>query len=152
MVPAQRPGQRPDAHGPAWHDAAVPCSPVVAPIQVFGLPDSSATRAAQRYFRERRIPLHQVDLRKRAIAPGELRRFAERLGVRRLADTDGRAWRDAGLGYLRMDDVELFERLLRDPRLLRLPLVRYGNVLAAGHDEEAWRSAADAARADGTRR
>jgi arsenate reductase len=119
------------------------------PVQVFGLPDSSATRAAQRFFRERRIALHEVDLRKRAIAPGELRRFSDRLGVRRLADTEGRAWRDAGLGYLHMHDDELFERLLRDPRLLRLPLVRCGTVLAAGRDEEAWRAAANTARAGG---
>jgi arsenate reductase len=119
---------------------------------MFGLSDSNATRAAERFFRERRIPLHQVDLRKRAIAPAELRRFADRLGVSRLADTESRAWRDAGLGYLRMDDDELFERLLRDPRLLRLPLVRYGNLLAAGRDDDAWRAVAEAARAPAARR
>ena len=73
------------------------------------------------------------------MAPAELRRFVERLGARGLADSDGRRWRDAGLGYLRMDDADLAERLLADQRLLRLPLVRVGSAVAAGRDEATWR-------------
>ena len=107
-------------------------------IQVFGLDDSSATRAAQRFFRERRIVVSYVDLRKRRIAPAELRRFVERLGARALLDDTSRAYRDAGLGYLQMGDAEIVERLLADQRLLRLPLVRHGNDVTAGRDEATW--------------
>ncbi len=107
--------------------------------QVFGTNDSQPTRAALRFFRERRIAVHFVDLRRKPIAPGELRRFVDRLGAAALADVDGRAWRDAGLGYLRMDEAELVERLLANQALLRLPLVRVGNGVAAGRDEAAWR-------------
>jgi len=53
-------------------------------IQVYGTADSPATRAALRFFRERRIVVRYSDLRKRPIAAGELRRFAERLGARAL--------------------------------------------------------------------
>jgi arsenate reductase len=109
-------------------------------VQIFGMEDSQGTRAAIRFFRERRIAPHLVDLRKKPIAPGELRRFVERLGARACADTDGRAWKDAGLGYLRMDDAELTARLLADVRLLRLPLVRSGTGGGAGRDEAAWRA------------
>jgi arsenate reductase-like glutaredoxin family protein len=109
-------------------------------VQVFGRDDSKDTRAAVRFFRERRIDVHLVDLRKRPMAAGELRRFVERLGARPLADTGGKAWRDAGLAYLRMDDAELSERLLTDQRLLRLPLVRGGTRFAAGRDEAAWKA------------
>lgn len=115
------------------------------PVQVFGFESDHRSRAALRFFKERRIELHFVDLRKRPMAAGELRRFAERLGARALADTDGKAWREAGLGYLRMDDAELAERLLADQRLLRLPLVRIGNRFAAGRDEAAWKAMAAAA-------
>jgi arsenate reductase-like glutaredoxin family protein len=107
-------------------------------IQVFGFHDSQATRAAERFFRERRIVVHLVDLRKRPIAAAELRRFAERLGARALLDETTRAYRDAGLGYLRMDEAEIVERLLADNRLLRVPLVRHGNAVTAGRDEATW--------------
>ena len=107
-------------------------------IQVFGIERDQATRAALRFFKERRTPVSFIDLRKRSIAPGELRRFVERLGAEALLDTTGRAYRDAGLGYLRMDETGIVDRLLATPGLLRLPLVRRGNEVTAGLDEATW--------------
>ncbi len=109
-------------------------------IQVFGLESDQATRAALRFFKERRLPISFVDLRRRPIAPGELRRFVDKLGAVACADTDGRAWREGGLAYMRMTDEELMAKLLVDPRLLRLPLVRNGNVFAVGRDEATWKT------------
>lgn len=111
-----------------------------ASVQVFGRKDSRPTQAALRFFRERRIEVSMVDVAVRAPAPTELRRFAQRLGARALLDPESRAFRDQGLGYLSMDDGEVLERLLADPRLLRLPLVRAGERFSAGPDEAAWRA------------
>ena len=116
---------------------AAPSGPVV---QIFGAPDSSTTRAALRFFKERRIDVHLVDIRRKPMAAAELRRFVERLGARALADEQGKAWRDAGLGYLSMADTDLADRLLADQRLLNIPLVRVGNGFAAGRNESAWKS------------
>jgi len=120
-----------------------------AEVQVFGTDDSPATRAAVRFFKERRIRVHVVDLRRKPIARGELRRMVDRLGAPAVADVDGKRWLELGLGYLRMDDSELFERLLADQRLLRLPLVRAGARFAAGRDEAAWKSMTSTAPRDG---
>ena len=109
-------------------------------VQVFGLEDDRATRAALRFFKERRIAIHLVDLRRKPIAAAELRRFIERLGAPALLDVDGRAYREAGLAYLRMDDAEIAERLLADQRLLRLPLVRRGNDVSAGPSDATWKA------------
>jgi arsenate reductase (glutaredoxin) len=113
-------------------------TPPAVVVQVFGRNDSTTTRAAVRFFKERRIEVHVMDLARRPIAAGELRRFVERLGAAALADTEGKPWRDGGLGYLRMEPDELAARLLADQRLLRLPLVRAGNLFAAGKDEVGW--------------
>lgn len=114
-----------------------PTGPV---IQVFGREDHQETRAALRFFKERRVAVQFIDLRRKPIATGEFRRFVERLGVPALADTAGRLWAEAGLGYLRMTPDELAARLLADQRLLKLPLVRVGAGFAAGRDEAAWRA------------
>jgi arsenate reductase len=110
------------------------------PVQVFGRTDSRATQRALRFFRERRASVAFVDLAVRPIAPTELRRFAQRLGAEALIDPDGHRYRDLGLGYLRMDDAEILERLRADPGLLRLPLVRRGEACVVGADEAAWRA------------
>jgi arsenate reductase (glutaredoxin) len=109
-------------------------------VQIFGLENDQATRAAVRFFKERRFEIHLVDLRRKPIAPAELRRFTDRLGAAALLDTDGRRYRDAGLGYLRMTDAEVVERLLADVRLLRLPLVRLGNDVSVGRAETTWKA------------
>src|SRR5689334_6216465 len=123
----------PGAAGPDY-DPVVPDS-----VQIFGHDRDPGTRAAVRFFKERRIAIHQVDVTRKPIAPGELRRFVDRLGARTLLDETSRAYRDGGLAYLRMDDREIVERLLADGGLLRLPLVRFGNDVTAGRDEAAWK-------------
>jgi arsenate reductase len=108
-------------------------------VQIFGRDDSRETRAAVRFFRDRRLVAQVIDLRRKPMAAAELRRFVDRLGARAVADTDGRPWRDAGLAYLSMTDADLAARLLAEQRLLRLPLVRVGSGVAAGPDPAAWK-------------
>ena len=109
-------------------------------IQVFGLEDSNATRAALRFFRERRIVVHFVDLKKKPLAAGELRRFVDRLGAAALVDTASRPYKEQGLAYLSTDTQGITQRLLADSRLLNLPLVRYGEELTAGKAESTWKA------------
>jgi arsenate reductase-like glutaredoxin family protein len=109
-------------------------------IQVFGMDDSNATRNALRFFRERRIVVHYVDLRKKPIARGELQRFVDRLGPAAVIDPESRPYREQGLGYLALDQAGTMARLLADARLIRIPLVRYGDDVTAGKAEEAWKA------------
>jgi len=45
---------------------------------------------------------------------------------------------------MRLDnDDEVFDRLLADQRLIKLPLVRSGSATAAGVDEKAWKELLD---------
>jgi arsenate reductase-like glutaredoxin family protein len=129
----------------------MPAPPSGPSVQVFGLDSDQATRAAIRFFKERRLGIHQVDLRRKPIAPGELRRFVDRLGATALLDVDGRAYREAGLAYMRLDETGIVQRLLADPRLLRLPLVRFGNEVSAGKAEATWKAWLDKAKTEGHR-
>jgi arsenate reductase-like glutaredoxin family protein len=86
------------------------------------------------------VAISYVDLGARPMAPGELRRFSQRFGPSELVDRDSRVYRASGLAYMRLSDADLFDRLLADQQLIRLPLVRSGQLLSVGHDEAAWRS------------
>ncbi len=109
-------------------------------VQIFGLKNSHATRAAERFFKERRVAFQLVDLKQKPMAPGEIKRFIERFGLARLLDSEGKAYVDAGIKYLKLSDSEMLERIERDPKLLRLPLVRAAGQLSIGHDENSWKS------------
>jgi arsenate reductase len=109
-------------------------------IQIFGVRNSQATRAAERFFKERRATIQLIDLKRKAMAPAEIGRFVARFGLGALLDTEGKSYIDAGLKYLKVTDQELQQRIERDPNLLRLPLVRAANLLSVGRDETAWKA------------
>ena len=112
----------------------------MANVQIFGVKNSSPTRAAERFFKERCVAIQMVDLKKKAIAAGEIKRFVDRFGWNGLLDTEGKAYIDSGLKYLKLSEGELMQRIEREPSLLRLPLVRGGKVVSIGQDEESWKA------------
>jgi arsenate reductase len=108
-------------------------------VQIFGTKKSSDTRKAQRFFAERRIQVHFVDLMERAAAPGELRRFAQKFGVRSLVDPGSKRYRELGLGTAMLSEERWLDLLVDEPLVLRMPLVRSGHQLTVGLAEATWR-------------
>lgn len=108
-------------------------------VQVFGVKKSADTRKALRFFSERRIKTHFVDLNERAASLGELRRFAQKFGVGALIDSASSRFQELGLRHARMSDETWLTKLADEPLLLRVPLVRSGNQFSIGLDEEAWK-------------
>ncbi|HET6701328.1 MAG TPA: arsenate reductase family protein [Gemmatimonadaceae bacterium] len=109
-------------------------------VQIFGTRKSSDTRKAQRFFSERRIKVHFVDLTERAASLGELRRFAQKFGVRALIDAGGRRYQELGLHAVAYSDERWLDLLVEEPMLLQMPLVRHGNQLTIGLAEAEWRA------------
>ncbi len=116
-------------------------------VQIFGVRKSAATRAALRFFAERRIKTHFVDLNERAASLGELRRFAQKFGVQALIDRDARCFIELGLKSALLSDDRWLEKLTLEPLLLRMPLVRHQQQLTVGPAEETWEAWVASARA-----
>jgi arsenate reductase-like glutaredoxin family protein len=108
-------------------------------IQIFGIRKSADTRKALRFFAERRVKTHFVDLQERAASPGELRRFAQKFGVEALVDRGSKRFAELGLGASRLSDERWLDTLAGEPLLLRVPLVRHQGQLTIGDAEDAWR-------------
>lgn len=108
-------------------------------VQIFGIRKSSDTRKALRFFSERRIKTHFVDLNEKAASLGELRRFAQKFGVGALIDHDSAAYQDSGLRHARMSDETWLDKLVAQPALLKVPLVRNGKELTVGSAEATWK-------------
>jgi arsenate reductase len=108
-------------------------------VQIFGLKKSPDTRKALRFFAERRIKVHFVDLAEREASIGELRRFAQKFGVEALLDRGGRRFADLGLTAARYSDDYWLEKLSLEPGLLRIPLTRCQHQLTIGVAEETWK-------------
>ncbi|MCC6647381.1 MAG: hypothetical protein IT374_17635 [Polyangiaceae bacterium] len=113
-------------------------------IQIFGHAKCKGTRAAARFFSDRRVKVHEVDLTQKGLAKGELDSVARAVGgVARLYDAGGAHAKARGLAHAGLSDDRLRDLLLADARLLLTPIVRLGARAAVGVDEAAWRAFAD---------
>jgi arsenate reductase len=121
-------------------------------VQVFGVKKSADTRKALRFFSERRIRVHFVDLEERPAAAGELKRFAQKFGIDALLDRDSRTYADLGLKHAKFSEERWLEKLIGEPRLLRMPLVRQIGQQASGRltiglAEQDWKEWVEQAKA-----
>lgn len=108
-------------------------------VQIFGTRKCKDSRKAERFFKERRVKIHYVDLAQRAASRGELRRFAQKFGVEALIDRDSRRFADLGLGAAHYGEDRWLDILSEEPMTLRTPLVRFGNELSIGLAEDRWK-------------
>jgi arsenate reductase-like glutaredoxin family protein len=109
-------------------------------VQIFGTKKSKETRKALRFFSERRVKTHFVDLAERAASLGELRRFAQKFGVAALIDRESKTFFDLGLQYAQLSDDRWLEKLADEPFLLRQPLVRFQHNVSIGLAEPDWKA------------
>ena len=110
-------------------------------IQIYGRKKCKDTKKAERFFKERAIPIQSIDLDVKAPGPRELELFAQAVGAEELIDTEGKKFRARGLAYMEYDPLE---EIAEDPALLRTPIVREGREVAVGADETFWKQLAEA--------
>ena len=104
-------------------------------IQIIGTKKCSDTKKAQRFFRERSIKFHFLDLNEKALSKGELAKIVSKLGKEHLIDTESREYKKQGFAWRDFDPVEeVFENNL----LLKTPVVRQGNEVTSGLDLQSW--------------
>jgi arsenate reductase-like glutaredoxin family protein len=115
-------------------------------VQIFGTAKSRDTRAAQRFFAERRIKVHFVDLTERAASKGELQRWVQRFGVTPMIDKKSKRYAELGLGVARLDDAHWIDKLIDEPLLLVMPLVRWQHKVTIGEATTEWKHWIDSAK------
>lgn len=108
-------------------------------VQVFGTQKNQDVRKALRFWAERRLKVHFVDLKERAASRGELQRFSQKFGLGALIDRDSKRYAELGLGSGRYDDERWFQWLVDEPLLLRVPLTRWQHKVTIGLTETEWK-------------
>jgi arsenate reductase-like glutaredoxin family protein len=108
-------------------------------VQIFGTQKSADTRKALRFFKERRVKVHFVDLKVRAASKGELTRFSQKFGVEALLDRESKRFASLGLKTAAYSDKRWLEILAEEPLILTHPLVRWQNRVTVGLAEDEWR-------------
>lgn len=108
-------------------------------LQIFGTKKCPVTRQAERFFKERRITFHLIDIAQKGPSPGELRKIARAVGgVENLIDRAGKRYVDKGLKYAAPTGPRIEQALIDDPLLLVTPIVRAGDRATVGFADQTW--------------
>lgn len=106
-------------------------------IQIYALKRNFDVQKAERYFKERKIPFQFVDLTRHALGLRELELFKSQIGLKNLIDQDSIAWKESTARFLQ-GETAILEALAREPKFLRLPIVRNGRQATVGHQPDTW--------------
>jgi arsenate reductase (glutaredoxin) len=104
-------------------------------IQIFGTNKCQQTRAAMRFFKERRVPFHFIDLAEKELSAGEFESIKRAVGLEAMLDREGREAQKQQLQYQRFDIEAVLQR---NPKLLKTPIVRDGKQATTGYQPEVW--------------
>lgn len=105
-------------------------------IQIFGKSKCFDTKKAERYFKERRIPVQRVDILEKGLSRRELESVEKAVGgLDALVDEKSKEYFE----YKYLLDAGKREKLAECPALFKTPIVRNGAKATVGYCPDVWK-------------
>ncbi len=106
-------------------------------FQIYVSKKNFDTQKADRYFKERRIPVQILDLKKHRLGEREIRLMLRQIGISDLLDREDKKVKEHPACYYNQPEL-LLSAIQEAPWLLRSPIVRNGEKMTAGYKPEIW--------------
>ena len=107
-------------------------------IQLYISKKNFDVQKAERFFKERRIQVQVMDLKKHPLGEREVQTMAKALGgLSNLIDRDDKKVKEHPACYYDRDSL-LFPAVLECPWLLKSPIVRNGSKCTVGYAPDTW--------------
>ncbi len=109
-------------------------------IQIFGTKKCFDTKKAERYFKERGVKYHLIDMKQKGLSKGEFDSVCKAVGgLDKLIDSGAR---DKELLTLMryIDESAQVEKAFENQHILKTPIVRNGKLATVGYTPEVWKN------------
>ena len=106
-------------------------------IQIYSGKKNFDTQKAERYFKERRIPVQMMDLKKHPLGEREIRLMLQNVGMEKLIDREDPKVKEHPACYYNQESL-VIPAIQEAPWLLKTPIVRNGNRITVGYQPEIW--------------
>ena len=109
-------------------------------IQIFGSKKDNDTKKAQRFFKERGIRFQYIDLREKTLSKGEFRSVAAvNGGLEGMINKECKD-RDALALVTYIAEEDKLDKILENPQILKIPIVRNGRQATLGYQPDVWKT------------
>ena len=106
-------------------------------IQLYISKKNFDVQKAERFFKERRIKVQVMDLKKHKLGERELQVMARGVGLEGLLDKDDKKVAEHPASYCGLENY-LREYIMENPWLLKAPIVRNGSKCTIGYQPDVW--------------
>lgn len=106
-------------------------------IQIFGKKKCFETKKAQRFFKERRVKVQNIDMTSKGMSLGELKSILKSIPLDQLIDENSSMYHESLLPYTSDLDRKL-EILQEYPECIKTPVVRNGSKATLGYQPDVW--------------
>lgn len=100
-------------------------------VQVIGTLKCKDTQKVIRFFKDRSIQVHFLDLNVKGISQGELNNITRSIPLDELLDKDSKEFKKLNLQYMIYDAEKI---LIENSLLLKTPITRFGGKSILGFD------------------
>ena len=101
--------------------------------QLFGTKKCKETQKAIRYFKERNIKFHFVDLNIKKLSNGELNNILQFYSIDEIIDTYSKEYVSKNFQYITHDKIKI---ALEFPLILKTPIIRFNKKVIMGFNEK----------------
>ena len=106
-------------------------------IQLYVSKKNFDVQKAERFFKERRISVQTMDLKKHRLGEREVQAMARAGGLQALIDREDKRVKEHPACYYNQDSL-LMSAILETPWLLKLPILRNGSKVTVGYVPDTW--------------
>lgn len=108
-------------------------------IQIYAGKKNFDVQKAERYFKERNIPVQMLDLKKHKLGEREIRMMLSQIGMEKLINREDPKVKEHPACYYNQADM-LIAAIQEAPWLLRTPVVRCGSCMTVGYQPDTWKN------------
>ena len=106
-------------------------------IQLYVSKKNFDVQKAERFFKERRIAVQLMDLKKHRLGEREVQVMARAGGLQALIDREDKKVKEHPACYYNQDSL-LMSAILETPWLLKSPILRNGSKVTVGYVPDTW--------------
>ena len=106
-------------------------------LEVIGITNCNTIKKTKEWLSDEGITYSFRDVKKDPLSPNELAELVMRAGLDTLVNRKGRKWKELGLSDKELSDNDLFEVLLEHQTMIKRPVLRKGEAVMVGFDEDA---------------
>lgn len=106
-------------------------------IQMYVSKKNFDVQKAERFFKERRITVQVMDLKKHRLGEREVQVMAKAGGLQALIDREDKKVKEHPACYYQQDAL-LMPAVLEAPWLLKSPILRNGSKVTVGYQPDTW--------------